>query len=657
MYFYFFETSMQDRGRGKGPEPTLRALPNQKFPDGTPVDTSMNVQAPKEAGSSAGGNRLEYPTGTIFCSTFLKEVTTQRTPFYSVYNTENGESPENKDPNFHPVSDDPNFNYVSPTHKSVEMNAAYVNFKSFGDQGTPENEPAASSATSSAGARFAPDINGKARPAIEGWKPVYEDQLDTEGELIATWMRKQLNENMIRNMAKRPKMDSTSRPMVAELYGCGESLDTIVSRARFQAIYNEQKMDPAGLESIAGGPLEWYLNEILEEHRKGKDCTAVERDPNNPTEVEDASFVIGTELNRQLGTTDPTNAPQTLADLKKAFEMGWTLDYVMEPQVLNAQGGIATLASALANGIIPVPQKAASASGTTLLDTLTANKAYRRPTAKDGFFVEELVWNVLLVNLMTKTNTLLVGPTGSGKTQIVKTLCERTGTPFTIIPMGSITDPTEQLVGKMDLTPLPNGNVETRYDWADFAMAIQRPGVVLLDEVNRVPRNGYNTLFSVLDKTRQLPAFGAKGTDKRMIDVHPDCVFFATANIGYAGTEEMDEALKNRFLTMELDYLPQNTEAQVLSAVCGISKEDATNIAIIAANIRKASKAGTIEHCVSTRETILCANYVKWGFTVEQALEVTFLPNFEGGLTEKDPNCERGTVRAMIASRFSNNQP
>ena len=106
-----------------------------------------------------------------------------------------------------------------------------------------------------------------------------------------------------------------------------------------------------------------------------------------------------------------------------------------------------------------------------------------------------------------------------------------------------------------------------------------------------------------------------------------------------------------------MDYLDTKSEAAVLSAVTGISKEDATNIAIIAANIRKASKAGTIEHCVSTRETILCANYVKWGFTVEQALEVTFLPNFEGGLTEKDPNCERGTVRAMIASRFSNNQP
>ena len=216
MYFYFFETSMQDRGNG--PQPTLRALPNQQFPDGTPVDTALNVQAPKEKGSSAGGNRLEYPTGTIFCSTFLKEVTTQRTPFYSVYNTENGESPENKDPNFHPVSDDPNFSYVSPTHKNVAMNAAYVNFKCFGDQGVPEDEPAAAAPAS--GIRFAPAVNGKARPAIEGWKPVYEDQLDTEGELIATWMRKHLNENLIRNMAKRPKMDSSSRPMAAELYGC-----------------------------------------------------------------------------------------------------------------------------------------------------------------------------------------------------------------------------------------------------------------------------------------------------------------------------------------------------------------------------------------------------------------------------------------------------
>lgn len=654
MYFYFFKTSMEDRGNG--PQPTLRALPNQKFPDGTPVDETLNVSAPKENGSSSGGTRFEYPIGTIFCSTFLAVVNTKGKDFYTVYDSSKGEAPGKMEPNFHPVSDDPNFQYVAPSHKDNGMNAAYLNFTVFGDQGTPDDEPAAASAGTGVtpGVRYSPkDNGGKARAAIEGWKPAYEDQIDTESELIATWMRKLLNENLIRNTAKRPKVDSVSRPMLEELYSCGESLDTIVSRARFDAIYHEQKMDPAGLQTIAGGPFEWYLGELLKEHRKGDDCTAVERDPENAAEVEDAAFIIGTELNRQNGTSDATNNPQTVADLKTALKKGWTIDYIMEPSVLGAKDSLSTLASALANGVIALPEKASAASGTTLLATLTSNKAYRCPTGKDGFHVNELIWNTLLVNLFTKTNTLLIGPTGSGKTQVVKLLCEKAGVPFTIIPMGSITDPTEQLVGKMDLTPLPNGNVETKYDWADFALAIQRPGVVLLDEVNRIPRNGYNTLFSVLDGTRQLPAFGAKGTDKRMIDVHPDCVFFATANIGYAGTEELDEALKNRFLPIELDYLPQNIEATVLSTVTGIKKEDATNIAIIAANVRKASKNGTIEHCVSTRETLLCARYVKWGFSVEQALEIVFLPNFEGGVTEKDPNCERGAVRAMIASRFS----
>lgn len=657
MYFYFFETSMQDRGRGKGPEPTLRALPNQTFPDGTPVDSQkMNVRAPKEKGTSANGSRFDYPLGTVFCSTYLEEITGQGSPFYSVYNTGNGKGPGKADPDFHPVSDDPGFQYAAPSHRSEAMNAAYVNFKAFGDQGTPDDETTSNTmsnnSTFTPGVRFAPTgKDGKARPVIEGWQPLYEDQVETESELIATWMRKHLNEKGVRTPAKRPKVDATTRALLQELFASGESTDTIASRSRFNTIYTEQKMDAAGLSTISSGPFEWYLNNILAEHRNGADCTAVERNAAEAAEVEDAAFILNSEINRQLGTTDQYT-PQALADLKKALEAGWTLDEILDPGVLTSQGSVNGLASALASGVIPVPVKTAGTGGTTLLDTLLANPAHKRPTSKDGFHVNELIWNTLLVNLKTKTNTLLTGPTGTGKTEIVRLLCEKTGTPFTIIPMGSITDPTEQLVGKMDLSPLPNGNVETKFDWADFALAIQRPGVVLLDEINRIPRNGYNALFSVLDGTRQLPAFGAKGTDKRMIDVHPDCVFFATANLGYAGTEELDEALANRFLPMELDYLPVNMEANVLTKLYGISKEDATNIAELATDIRKAAKGGTLQHCISTRETKKCAQYVQWGFTLEQAIEITFLPKFEGGITEKDPNCERGTVRSKMATIF-----
>lgn len=657
MYFYFFETSMQPRSNGKT-EPTLRALPGQKFPDGTPVDTDMNVRAPKEKGSSPNGSRFDYPLGTRFCSSHLEVDNSKKTAFYSVYDSANGEVPGSSAPDFHPVSDDPNFQYVAPSHLSVTMNAAYTSFLVFGDQGGDEDEDtentnASNMSNNPAGVRFAPtDKSGKARARIEGWQPAYEDQVDIESNLILVWMRKVLNDLGVTTPARRPKLDATTKPLMDELFASGESVDTVASRTRLNRIIADERMDIAGLQTLSKGPFVWYIEAILSEHRKGNECTAEERNPDNTQDLDDAAFIIGTEINSQLGTTDAHNVPPTLADLKTALKAGWTLDDILEPQVLTSQGGIAALASALANGIIPVPQHTAS-NGTTLLDTLLANPSLKRPKgSKDGFHVDETVWETLLVNATMKINTMLLGPTGCGKTAVVKKLCDKMGIPFTIIPMGSITDPTEQLVGKMDLTPMPNGNVETRYDWADFAMAIQRPGVVLLDEINRIPRNGYNILFSVLDGTRQLPAFGAKGTDKRMVDVHPDCVFFATANVGYAGTEEMDEALKNRFVPIELDYLDEKNEAQVLMTCCGISKEDATNIAVVASDIRKSSKNGTIEHAVSTRETLLCGNYVKYGFSVEKAMEIIFLPQFEGGLTEKDSNCERGAVRAKIAGRF-----
>lgn len=660
MYFFFFKTMQVDRGKGK-PEPTLRALPGQRFPDGTPVDTSLNVSAPKEPGTSPNGCRLEYPDGTVFCSSFLGLVDSGK-PFYTVYDSSKGQGVGKAAPDFHPVTDNPNsFNYVSPSHRSDPMNAAYVSFVSFGDQGAADGDDDGLAVPGEGeperGTRVRPVERGnKARPRIEGWKPVYEDQVSTESELMATWMRKVLNDLGVTTMARRPKVDSRTAPVLAELLECGETPETIASRTRLAAVMTEQKTDVQGLRIISQGPFEWYLDQILQEHRKGTDCTAAPRDVDQPVELSDAAFIINNEINRQNGTSEPYDNPAALADLKKAMKAGWTMDDILDPRYLLSAPSFASLASSLASGVIPLPESRTGAGGATLLDSLLSNPSLRQPTAKEGFHVDELVWNTLLVNVTAKINTLITGPTGTGKTEIVRILCERTNNNFTIIPMGSITDPTEQLVGKMDLVPTGNGNVETKYDWADFALAVQKPGVVLLDEVNRVPRNGFNILFSVLDGTRKLVAFGAKGTDKRIIDVHPDCVFFATANIGYSGTEELDPAFRNRFLEVEMDYLPETLEAQVLVKRHHIPKDDARNIAIIAATIRKAAANGELSRGVSTRETLQCARYVSIGFSVEQALEITFLPCFERGLTANDPSGERGSVRAMIAGRFNKKQ-
>lgn len=653
MRFFFFKTEMIERGNG--PQNTLRALPGQTFEDGTPVETDLNVQSPKEVESSSNGNRLEYPVGTYFCSDHLGKITTSTgKTFYSVYDPDNNIKVNGDDPNFHPVSDDPNFNYVKPKHKSDQMNIAFVKFQNFGTQTTTEDTgmPATKKKTGK-GISGPADINGKARAAVPSFESAYDDQLDTESELVVQWVKNLLNSLGVRAMAKRPKNSPETQQKIEELYRAGETIDTIASTQRFNALATKEKMNALDLSNIAKGPLDWYLDLLLNEHRKQDDSTAIGRDIKQKTDVEDTAFLLAKEMDTQYGTTtDITSNPAIVTEIKKAMEEGWTVDMMLRPDVINTRQTLAELASDLATGVIPVPNK--GKSGKSLFEVLKSDMRLKCPEAKKGFHVDKNIWLLLLRNLKVKQNTLLTGPSGSGKTELVKKLCEVTNTPLTIIQMGGVTDVTEHLVGKLDLDPSTGG---TKFDWAEFALAIQRPGVVLLDEINRIPRGGSNILFSVLDNTRILHANGAKSTDNREIKVNPDCAFFATANLGseFVDAHEIDEALRTRFCAqIPLGFMDIKTESAVLKARTGIEEEDATVIAQVAADIRREYRKGTVQYNVSMRETIYTAELVRDGLEVEDALNYGFLTHFEKGLTDNDPNSEWGQVRALIASHFNN---
>lgn len=655
MRFYFFVTSHEMRNGVL--KPTLRALPGQTFEDGTPVETDINVQAPKEPGSSKNGCRLEYPDGTVFCSSHLEIDNSKSTPFYSVYDSSNaGANGLQKDPDFHPVNSDGQLKFVSPEHESPIMEAAYAAFGVFGTQDDdteqgkqekPKKKRSKKTAYTSPS-----DRNGKAHPADPDWEQAYPDQVSDEAVLICAWMRKTLNDKGIRTPAKRPKTDASSMALLEKLFTSGETAETIASARRFEALAKREMMDAANLNIINNGPFEWYLSLLCDEHAMQSDCSSEQRDPSNPADVAESAFLVATGISNRLGIAEASDDKEVLDNVKKALSDGWTVEDMLHPDQLSRATGLKSYARDIANGVIPMPVRTAG-GGQSLIEALMKNPKFKRPTEKDGFWVKDLDWRVLVRNLNKKVHTILKGPSGSGKTELIKRLCEQTGTPFTIIQMGSITDPTEQLVGKMDLDPATNG---TRFDWADFALAIQRPGVVLLDEINRIPRNGYNILFNLLDGIRELSAAGAKSTDCRVIKMNPDCVFFATANIGdeYTGTSELDYAIKTRFHEIELDYLNIKEETKILMTRTGVSEEDAKNIAIVADNIRTSYKTDSlISHAVSTRETLRCAEFVKDGFDLEEAMEICFLPIFEGGVSETDPNCERGAVRAIIASRFN----
>lgn len=272
-------------------------------------------------------------------------------------------------------------------------------------------------------------------------------------------------------------------------------------------------------------------------------------------------------------------------------------------------------------------------------------KKHSKPTiAKNGFYIKDINWHLILRNISQKVNTMMIGPTGTGKTELVMLAAKSMGLPCRVFDMGSMYDP---ISGMLGVHRLQKGG-ESVFDYAEFTKAVSQPGVILLDELSRAPVTTLNILFPCLDSRKTLPVEMAGGNGLRSIKVHPDCVFFATANIGaeYTGTMSMDRALVDRFMPLELDYIPEVEEKKVLMAKYNIKSDDAKNIAKTADQIRNLAKKQDISTPVSTRHTLSVAALVQDGWTALEAMEMIFLPLYEGTMSEG----ERSIVSKVILS-------
>lgn len=282
----------------------------------------------------------------------------------------------------------------------------------------------------------------------------------------------------------------------------------------------------------------------------------------------------------------------------------------------------------------------------SFLSKMKKNKSFKVPNIdKGGFYVDADNWYLLLRNITNQVNTMMIGPTGTGKTELVLLACEKLGLPCHVYDMGSMYDPVSGLLG---VHRLQKGGVST-FDYAKFTRDISEPGVVLLDELSRAPVTTNNILFPCLDSRRTLPVEIAGGDDLRSIKVHEDCCFIATANVGaeYTGTMSMDRALVGRFFPLELDYMPRDKEEQVLMKRCRVSASAAKHIVSVANNVRSLYRKQELSCSLSTRETLMAAELVADGWTPLRAMELVFLPLFEGTKAEG----ERGIIAKSLMVR------
>lgn len=279
----------------------------------------------------------------------------------------------------------------------------------------------------------------------------------------------------------------------------------------------------------------------------------------------------------------------------------------------------------------------------TLLEKIMGDKSLAAPKAKEGFYVSDSDWQILVRNIQSHVNTMIIGPTGSGKTSVVREICKRMGKKLHIFDMGTMLDPISSLLG---VHRLEKG--ASVFDYAKFTQVIKEPCVILLDELSRAPLTTMNILFSCLDDRRNLNIEIACGSGEREIDINPEVTFIATANVGaeYSGANSMDRALVNRFFPLELGCIPAKEEVGVLMARTGVEKTSAELIVKIANNIRSLCTKQEISVSLSIRETLMVAELVSDGWNLAKAMEMIYLPLYEGTKGEG----ERSTVYKTISS-------
>jgi midasin (ATPase involved in ribosome maturation) len=185
----------------------------------------------------------------------------------------------------------------------------------------------------------------------------------------------------------------------------------------------------------------------------------------------------------------------------------------------------------------------------------------------NGYFKIKLgTYEILKHNIEHCVNTMLIGPTGTGKTEVISNIADVFNLPIIIFDMGTMTDPVMGLVGTHVIT-VKDGVTSSEFKRSRFSDVIQQPGIILLDEISRAGATSNNLLFPCLDFRKELP-MEYSFHDTASVKVHPNCVFFSTANMGsqYTGTHKLDRALLDRFMLVEMDTLKTEDIRSTLKA-------------------------------------------------------------------------------------------
>ena len=211
------------------------------------------------------------------------------------------------------------------------------------------------------------------------------------------------------------------------------------------------------------------------------------------------------------------------------------------------------------------------------------------------------------------------GPAGTGKTALAVHIANKFERPVMIMfgneefersdLLGNSYGLKRKIVFDNYVSSVAKQQEEVEVKWIDgrILQACKNGYILIYDEFTRSRPETNNVFLSILEE--KIIETNSKRNGKEVIRIHPDFrVIFTSNPVEYAGVHKLQDALKDRMITLSLDFPDRETEIQILKAQAKIVTKIAETIVDI---IRRFRELKDMNFSPTIRSGIIIAKSIK----------------------------------------------
>jgi nitric oxide reductase NorQ protein len=226
-----------------------------------------------------------------------------------------------------------------------------------------------------------------------------------------------------------------------------------------------------------------------------------------------------------------------------------------------------------------------------------------------------------------KIPVLLKGPTGCGKTRFVEHMAYHLNRPVADEDGNISLEDNLPLVTVACHEDLTASDLVGRYllegqetVWIDgpLTRAVKAGAICYLDEVVEARKDTTVLIHPLTDHRRILPI----EKKSQLLQARDGFLMVISFNPGYqSALKDLKQSTRQRFISIEFDYPPRDTEAEIVAHEAGIELPLATDLARLGEKVRNLREHGLSEGA-STRLLIYAGKMIAGGTTPRRACQV-----------------------------------